>query len=829
LWELYGHHLDYFDELVELEVATVVEDFLPFRFFQAPQRRRQYMRELSEREQEYPGSKLRTVVDFLFRVHEDWDEFNRCWQSAGGRHWTNGGFDDNAHIFPFQKGLKYLVTGLYENALQDESLKAYQFMSNLPIELDNEYPQPDVEDEYQHESFGVRYLLAPAGSGKTHMMFNALKKNLGFYLVSGAAQAAQMNLSPPADQLNGEQYFCPNAMGASADTRLLFEIVQLDHNIVNKGLSPFSLSEMHWRALQENRLRFLFEVVKQAQKNRTSVQPWRWLYFQLSCGINADPFLRLYRILALREGIHYKGQNHLPMSNIRAQAQKFLPKILWCFDEVQYEASTTLPSLPPAGCEGFMLVSFMVSWFRLGESNSAILGGTALNQKMIESKLAEARLDGVIDRRTEASRGHLNAEILTTDFDFFDGVIREATPFGQSRLLNDDETFRILLRATVVSIFNVLWVAVGEQGSTYRRMTSALLGVEAISENSSFIRKFGLQRTGHGIFVGLDRAQAVAKMLRGFEDLHGQIIRHSIPFRGRFRWSVCYIVTLLEIFIEYGYLTEMLTRHVSESVQQTLREPLVRRISLLASTKKDLAEHIFEMALQADLFGRSRILDDDNAAVLIEQAIGSIENISNSKGKKTFQVYLSERLVVEAVIQYLRNGNLLEDRALTYLRRCQYNASEMGFYAEEYLPRLMHAKTLPQRREFLTAFDTVYTISPTSALIPEQLGLEGYSLESVPGKISLEQSGDKDVHTWLREVCDNTPRATFLLPSTFAGPDVMFVVCKEVQGRKKRLICAVQVWIICHIVVVAGANKGGYVAAEDWTQNRYRRACAGNY
>lgn len=49
------------------------------------------------------------------------------------------------------------------------------------------------------------------------------------------------------------------------------------------------------------------------------------------------------------------------------------------------------------------------------------------------------------------------------------------------------------------------------------------------------------------------------------------------------------------------------------------------------------------------------------------------------------------------------------------------------------------------------------------------------------------------VGEWLHRVLRNEARPTFLLPSTSAGPDVMFVLCRKQKTLIQRVIYAVQV------------------------------------
>jgi hypothetical protein len=257
---------------------------------------------------------------------------------------------------------------------------------------------------------------------------------------------------------------------------------------------------------------------------------------------------------------------------------------------------------------------------------------------------------------------------------------------------------------------------------------------------------------------------------------------------------------------------------MSVNVQGNAKQPLKQRIQELAastdSKRQKLVNDVSHMALQAELFSRSRILDTSEAAVLIEQAIAYVTKVDGGKIK----VCIAERLVVDAVMEYIRAVKPPGTHTDEYLASWQYSASSFGFIAEDRLAEAIYTyahkeKESTERTTFLSKFDQVYRISATPSSETISLGLKGFVLDHNPGTVEVALTGDEDdgdedaeeeddgqegvedggVGQWLHQVLRNDPRPTFLLPSVYAGPDVMFVLRKKSGTSVQRIICAVQV------------------------------------
>lgn len=664
---------------------------------------------------------------------------------------------------------------LYEQALQEKSAKAIEFLSRLPAQVHQSHAGANIEHDEPGAPFEVQYLIATAGSGKTFKMFTALTKRFGFYLVSGAA--------PYRTAPQSEDFYRPHTRGASGDTQLLFDTWRYfqDGDHWKSGWDSVSY-QSRCSLLLQNRLRFFLQVREQWNSLKRQLQPWHWLCLQFSFDKDTDYFRRLYRLILLTGDLSSGSNSHDygPMASRWDKISSDL-SFLWCLDEVQCEISmdfgsqdahTTLSCLFAAGVKFPGLHNYLVA-------------GTALK---------------VFEILVDVKFGLMAGKYSTGDIELLYPHMPPVIPLTRFDLVQNDDQFKILQTKRIADVFEVLWAASDDGRSNYRRVQSVLMGNEHILDDSAFLERFHLYRSDKGLFDGMNQEQAVQTTMSTFDAISFHINRYSIPLRGRYRWSVRYIEKLLSLFIEYGQLTEQLVRDASKYVQDLVKLPLRQRIEAMATLEdKTLVQDVFEMALQADLFGRSRILKDAGAALLIEQAIGYVEYSGQppqeniSADDTVPHVSLAERLVVDAVMDYLKAANLLESLADEKIAPLQYSASGFGFYAEEHLARSIHAKTIPTRQGFLSAFDEVYNISETNAASGIQLHLEGFSLAHDPGQAASRFTDSKDVAVWMRQVRQNEPRETFLLPSTFAGPDVIFLLHKKTDGGVERLVCAVQV------------------------------------
>lgn len=171
----------------------------------------------------------------------------------------------------------------------------------------------DPADKLEQQRHDIYCLLAAAGSGKTHLMFNMLENSFGFYLVSGGVTCQRPSVP-------GETLYHPSATRTSGDADLLFRTVK--HGGISRKWPRAADSGAE--LVQMNRVPFLFvsrlNLFFSVQEQYGNLQPWQWIRYQLSYN-GVDPFRRLLYCLVLWGDTSFLEWDRVD-SNIN---------LLWCF------------------------------------------------------------------------------------------------------------------------------------------------------------------------------------------------------------------------------------------------------------------------------------------------------------------------------------------------------------------------------------------------------------------------------------------------------------------------------------------------------------------
>lgn len=680
----------------------------------------------------------------------------------------------------FAHGLKYIAKKFLRKVLLQESATAIEFISKLEPRSINLSHTMGPTDRVSDKPSEICYLLAAAGSGKTHRMFKMLEEKFGFYIVSGRV----------GDQENrqdvGDYLYQPRASIASGDAKLLTRILERGRTspyceYLGRGLSQIRFEDRCDMLLQSRLL--LFSVIfKTLREREFSLQPRHWLQYQLSCNGDADPLSRMLRCVYLSsQSPDLPREISLLMTSpFSLLAIERVPEdipFLWCFDEVQCDldevTSRSATSRNLGESRKISTLSTMINSVILMDGlNSSVLAGTALNLQGVKEAVTAGMDAGTSIRYTTG------------------GSTRPRTRALDRCHLISDKNLDGLLEPTIRSLLEVIWDAT--------MLGASLVGNETILQDPYFLKRFR-QRRLEGLF-GLQEQKAVGKILDYLQsnEIWAEIKNHSVALWGRYRWSVCYIEELFRNLVVHGSLTKNLVSKASEDVQKAAKEPLKRRIQELAKSadpkRQQLATDVFHMAIQFKLYGRSRFLDTAAAAILIEQALGYVQEVTEGKVK----VCLAERLVVDAVMEHLRETNPPGNITDQHLGTWQYSPSSFGFITEDRLGEAVYSAAHESqdeatRRLFLSNFDSVYKITPTSIGGSISLSLGDFVLEEKPGPAAVGLDEKGDVGQWLEQVVLGNPRQSFLLPTKYAGPDLMFVLCNKSTNPVQRLVCAVQV------------------------------------
>lgn len=169
------------------------------------------------------------------------------------------------------------------------------------------------------------------------------------------------------------------------------------------------------------------------------------------------------------------------------------------------------------------------------------------------------------------------------------------------------------------------------------------------------------------------------------------IIRHSALFRGRMRWSIVYIEHVFASYLNSPnkpFPIEEKAKNAANFIKSSLKQ----RIQLLRSKSHySLLKDLYFTAIRADLMHKPSIFPRDTSARMITEGFALLEADESRHTGSTyaFKQKLSEPIVVETVIEYLRDiESDCEDNFENVLRNLildnQDDASSFGKAAEYY-------------------------------------------------------------------------------------------------------------------------------------------------
>jgi hypothetical protein len=513
VWELYGHEKALFmASMDDVEAnSDFFSNFQPFQHSSQIQPSRLQILELWAKTR---SSKLRMAASTMKLIQEDWDQFEHCWRAAGGVDWTQSVEKNPPSDYPFLHGLKVLSSDLYDRVLLRESQRAIQFMSSLVYKFLDSHSTSGPIDQVNQTRSEICYLLAAAGSGKTHRMFNMLRRHFGFYLVSGAVRSEELPTDP------GERLYRPRTSAACADTELLIRTVK-------QGLKGQQSAKSDMRSgnqmvfdhqcdlLLDSRLILFCTVLKYP---KFQAQPWQWLRYQLSYNGDVRAFRSLFHCLILlgdmdRFGTraHLYTPERLKTRNISWEEIEKNYQFLWCFDEVQYDTALVMASSAATSSVDTSIVlidstafsSLMASLYTMRGWHSSVLAGTAMNLESVEEAVGEGIL-------AAAFAHHLEYEAWT---------LPQTRSLDRSSLVSTDKDFENLLKPSIRSILEVVWNATSPQlpqvdlSCIRIKLGPSLVGNETVFEDHDFISRLHDKRRQGGLFANLDETQSADEMV----------------------------------------------------------------------------------------------------------------------------------------------------------------------------------------------------------------------------------------------------------------------------------------------------------------------------
>jgi hypothetical protein len=495
--------------------------------------------------------------------------------------------------------------------------------------------------------------------------------------------------------------------------------------------------------------------------------PQNWLRYQLSCRQERDSFAIIFVFLIMR-GTHF--QLLRPITDYI--------DLLWYFDEVQddlakitrdfEEDSTTI-------LEGFIQA---VRSSKMGPT-TAVLSGTSLNMD---------RVKAIVDKSDNTWR-EPSANRIVSCF----------------ALITEDSIFAKVFQSRTAELLSILYGSSSREDFLRKIYSGNKVFIPA---NKRAFNEFSLFWKFREYYDRFHTGEPPPRedIIGELQEYTVKIVQSSLSFRGRYHWSVYYVEKLLEQYFMDGAMTEKAINDVAEVAKRTLKAPIERRLRSLARRPEQarILKDVYSMAFNTDLLGRSRILSSEGNVELIKQALGYVE-VLEGESVEAVKVSLAERLVVDSVMEYLEETQQLQPLVIEYLYANQFHEGALRDAAEVGLADSVNrwgSQELPQRRELISVFDSVYGISGAGCRFNVNLDLDNFFLEkgeglrrdylqALPESYQLAEAEDLGLKQWLYLVCNGKPRPTFLFPEHVAGPDLMFVY-RERSGTR-RIVFAIQV------------------------------------
>ena len=333
-----------------------------------------------------------------------------------------------------------------------------------------------------------------------------------------------------------------------------------------------------------------------------------WVRFQVNCSSSCDLFDAVWRLKRFSMDRNFKEG----------------PEALWAIDEVQVALEN------PVSNEALLKVLNSIHnqyTDNLGTSRPCILSGTSLRMEKLAGWALEQSGHFTIGPTTTIPL----AQSITEKTDFWELFERHASCIVHEAEGNDNSNHTYVARA------------------------GRSLGFDIPSEFCSRIKiQLANIRQGSGGHV--------------FERLHDAMSEQCSGFFGRYRWSTFFIEELLQRLvacqlknedevIDVNEVTEA-ANSVATKVKKALKHQL-DRIEGLSWT-----ENLYWMALRADVFSQSSIIDDENAR-LVSEGFALLEDVRRPSSSDLNSVGISrsrlcEPLAVAAVMEFLRESGKYE-------------------------------------------------------------------------------------------------------------------------------------------------------------------------
>jgi hypothetical protein len=444
-------------------------------------------------------------------------------------------------------------------------------------------------------------LFSTPGAGKTRCLLDLLNNAFGMYIVApGVSQRSSGWEDPTLEYLSLLQPFRGNA---SEDTSSLQEAFDA---------APFKISELDVRELSETimfaRLIVFDTFLKLcAADQNISSTPYAWSQLQVNCSVTFDPFDLAWRLVRLD---HATFKEYAECWNGKSSHD-----LIWCIDEVQVALE-----------DGIGKTFLDTAWFTIHNLESkAVLSGTAL-------RLRDLRR--IVDPWAE-EYDELRAQ--EPDWANLDMAYWVATKFSR---IDDFSPFWTLYQQHIEGLVNESIEIQGKDpgsqsvaGPPLRARAGRPLGFRVDLSNLEALNL--LPR----INEFQDKSQLPSEWAY-LADIHAAIQHHCPVFFGRYRWPTLFIEQILKqavISIQKSSSLALISvdtaaRDASKAADKALRTQLSR------IQDRSWAEDLYWMAIRADIFSQSSVIEDKTAQlvsegfVLVEELKAANDGTRNDSG-----------------------------------------------------------------------------------------------------------------------------------------------------------------------------------------------------
>ncbi|KAM0433333.1 hypothetical protein ACHAPT_004209 [Fusarium lateritium] len=734
------------------------------------------------------------------RVNTGWAS-GPSWNSSRSRPiWEDG---VPTELAPLQHGLQLYLVEKEQGFLTRLVSRSLDLLPNLPQNgMDTSTPLEDALD-----GLLVTLIHDTAGTGKTRAVLDKFCQQTGFYFLAPnlkpSTPVLRRSTMPRLHHLGGlghrgrnllkgktqNTLLDPGRATGSRDTYTAYQDLAAAYDI---GFDRLPWDNRLNGRIQEYARRLIIARLKIYNMFLSRVQTGqiglnkRWTQFQISCSAGNDPFdaaYRFYRLMLAPELNRFDG-------------------LALCIDEAQYTLGDPIAKA---------LLQYMLYFTSSGFRMRKYLTGTSLKLKEVSNFVRHQGFDVVLhaaNLQYVRERADFNKYLRGHAW----GILGELYAVHQKS--QQSKPAHLMYNGLSIKLT-----------SNPRFSTTDILGVDdemiPVLERLEPEHHPLLARGGKHLGLCLNFPSSVTS-LRTWDDARGALRESLVIFRfpklveaeyltfqGRIRWTTIFAERLLQMSLQQKGQSddeEQARKCIAEARELAvweIKDSLKERIKGIKDF--EWAKELFWTAIHADIFGTTRIFASSDCSQSISQGFALVEEVDNHRDGNVVRGKLAEPIVVEAIMEHLRDQGELYDRLLQrFFSNLQVDNVDQGAQGKvaEYVfaPKLSHFLGSPsnppdaiqrsRRACFMNCLREAKKIigSTTQTLGDVIDNVDDYELDRPQGPQKLDVQGS--IEKFLNQGQQNDPdRPTFLFPSKAEGPDLVFFL--KNNGHEK-MACVVQ-------------------------------------